>query len=96
MNSLKVFLAWFARTMILLAPLAVLVVAILALCNICFGGTTRKPARYKVAPTNCVARVNGTNCWVRYMKDNLLNTNLVIMCEPFDPPPAENNEEVGE
>lgn len=59
----------------------------------CFGAT-RKPARYKVAPTNCVVRANGTNCWVRYMKDNLLNTNLVIMCEPFDPPPAENNEEV--
>ena len=85
---MKAFLAWLARTIILLAPLAVLVVAILFLVNVCFGAVRRNPPRYKVAPTNVVVRIDGTNCWVRYMWDNLLLTNLVVMCEPFDPPPA--------
>lgn len=88
MNSLKCFLAWLARTIILLAPLAVLLVAVLALVNVCFGGVRRNPPRYKIAPTNCVVRIDGTNCYVRYMRDLLLNTNLVVSCEPFDPPPA--------
>ena len=85
---MKAFLAWLARTIILLAPLAVLLVAVLALVNVCFGGVRRNPPRYKIAPTNVVLRIDGTNCYVRFMKDNLLNTNLVISVVPFDPPPA--------
>ena len=85
---MKAFFAWLARTILLLAPLAVLVVAILFLCNVAFGGVRRNPPRYKIAPTNVVERIDGTNCYVRYMWDNLLLTNLVVMCEPFDPPPA--------
>lgn len=84
----KAFFYWLARTIILLAPLAVLVVAILFLCNVAFGAVRRNPPRYKVAPTNVVVRIDGTNCYVRYMWDNLLLTNLVVMVEPFDPPPA--------
>ena len=53
----------------------------------CFGAVRRNPPRYKVSPTNVVLRIDGTNCYVRYMWDNLLKTNLVVMCEPFDPPP---------
>ena len=56
--------------------------------SLCFGAVRRNPPRYKVAPTNIVLRIDGTNCFVRYMYDNLLNTNLVVMVEPFDPPPA--------
>ena len=56
--------------------------------SLLFGAVRRNPPRYKVAPTNVVVRIDGTNCWVRYMWDNLLKTNLVVMCEPFDPPPA--------
>ena len=55
--------------------------------TLCFGAVRRNPPRYKVAPTNCVVRIDGTNCFVRYMYDNLLKTNLVVMVEPFDPPP---------
>ncbi|MBO7447385.1 hypothetical protein J6U78_03555 [bacterium] len=55
---------------------------------LCFGAVRRNPPRYKVAPTNVVLKIDGTNCWVRYMWDNLLLTNLVVMVEPFDPPPA--------
>ena len=58
------------------------------ICNLAFGGSNRRVARYKISPTNCVVRIDGTNCYVRYMKDLLLNTNLVVSCEPFDPPPA--------
>lgn len=88
MTSIKCFLAWLARTIILLAPLAVLIVAVCFLCGVCFGAVRRNPPRYKVAPTNVVVRIDGTNCYVRYMWDNLLLTNLVVMVEPFDPPPA--------
>lgn len=56
--------------------------------SLCFGAVRRNPPRYKIAPTNCVVRIDGTNCYVRYMRDLLLNTNLVVSCEPFDPPPA--------
>ena len=55
---------------------------------VCFGGA-RKPVRYKIAPTNCVLRVDGTNYVVRYMRDLLLNTNIVISCEPRE---EENDE----
>ena len=55
--------------------------------TLCFGAVRRNPPRYKVAPTNIVLRINGTNCWIRYMYDNLLHTNLIVMIEPFDPPP---------
>lgn len=86
-NALKVFALWLLRTLLLLAPLAVLLVAVLALVNVCFGAVRRNPPRYKVSPTNVVLRIDGTNCYIRYMWDNLLKTNLVVMCEPFDPKP---------
>lgn len=87
MNCLKTFGLWLLRTLLLIAPLAVLIVAVCFLCGVCFGAVRRNPPRYKVSPTNVVLRIDGTNCYVRYMWDNLLKTNLVVMCEPFDPKP---------
>ena len=65
-------------------------------CSICFGGSNRRVARYKISPTNVVVRIDGTNCYVRYMRDLLLNTNLVVSCEPFDPPPLASTNNVME
>jgi len=94
MSDTKRFLAWLARTALMGLPFVV------AFCLVCFAvnGETvrRKAARYKIAPTNCVVRIDGTNCYVRYMRDTVLNTNLVILCEPFDPPPAPSENETNE
>lgn len=65
----------------------VIVLAIAIFAFAAFAKVAKKPVRYYVYPTNCVVRILGTNCWVRYMHDNFENTNLVIYCEPFDPPP---------
>lgn len=64
--------------------------------TLCFGGVRRNPPRYKIAPTNVIERIDGTNCYVRYMRDNLLNTNLVVACEPFDPAPAVQTDNTNE
>lgn len=86
MSDTKRFMAWLARTALMGLPF---VVIFWLVCSAVFGETgRRKAARYKIAPTNCVVRIDGTNCYVRYMRDMVLNTNLVILCEPFDPPPA--------
>lgn len=86
MSDTKRFMAWLARTALMGLPF---VVIFWLVCSAVFGETVRrKAARYKIAPTNCVVRIDGTNCYVRYMRDTVLNTNLVILCEPFDPPPA--------
>ena len=87
-NSLKAFSLWVIKAIFLVAPLAVLIVALCFLCGVSFGAVRRNPPRYKVAPTNVVERIDGTNCWIRYMYDTLLKTNLVVMIEPFDPAPA--------
>lgn len=91
MSDTKRFMAWLARTALMGLPF---VVIFWLVCSAVFGETVRrKAARYKIAPTNCVVRIDGTNCYVRYMRDTVLNTNLVILCEPFDPPPAPSENE---
>lgn len=86
---------FFAKCLFFLWVIAVWVFIIHIINSVCFGATRRQP-RYKIAPTNCVVRVDGTNCYVRYMRDLLLNTNLVISCEPFDPAPASRGDNTNE
>ena len=81
MSDTKRFMAWLARTALMGLPF---VVIFWLVCSAVFGETARrKAARYKIAPTNCVVRIDGTNYVVRYMRDLLLNTNLVVSCEPI-------------
>ena len=52
-----------------------------ALCSFAFGANSSK-VRYRVDPTNVVLRIDGTNYFVRYAKDFLLNTNVIVSLEP--------------
>ena len=63
------FCVIFLRFVLFVLPLLLLA---FFLCSVCFGAK-REPPRYRVSPTNCVVRIDGTNCYVRYMYDTLLN-----------------------